>query len=133
MQRLLSPGAPGTRLFAESPFPEGPPPLARVALYRFTSTTLEEHKQTGCYWNVMPVGLHLAPTPLNEDVWKRWMPPPELFHSEAPGWRRRARFCRGIDQVQLSVFWDDFLPFVKATAMAISPADPYSWGVWRWC
>ncbi|MBZ5504298.1 MAG: lipase maturation factor family protein [Acidobacteriia bacterium] len=129
MQRLLEPGAPGTRLFAESPFPEGPPPLARVALYRFTSTTLEEHKQTGRYWNVMPVGLHLAPTPLNDDVWKRWMPPPELFHSEAPGWRRRARFCRGINQAQLSAFWDDFLPFVKATALAISPADPYSWQV----
>lgn len=127
MQRLLEPGAPGAQLFAESPFPDGPPPLARVALYRFTSTTLEEHAQTGRYWNVRPVGLHLAPTRLNKEVWNRWMPLPELFHSEAPGWRRRARFCRGIDNAQLTAFWDEFLPFVKETAAAISPGDPYSW------
>jgi Lipase maturation factor len=129
MQRLLEPGAPAASLFAESPFPDGPPPLARVALYRFTSTTVEEQARTGRYWNVAPVGLHLAPTSLNEEVWKRWMPPPELFHSEAPGWRRRARYCCGINQAQLAVFWGDFLPFVKEAAAAISPDDPFSWPV----
>lgn len=129
IQRLLEQGSPGARLFGEVPFADGPPRFARVALYRFTSTTLEERAQTGRHWNVSPVGLHLAPTPVDEQVMRRWMPPPELFHPEAPGWRRRARVCRGIEQAESSAFWDDFLPFVKKTAITIDHDDPFSWRV----
>ncbi len=128
MQRVLEPGSPGAKLFAEVPF-DGPPPLARVALYRFTSTTLEEHAETGRHWNVAPVGLHIVPTSVDDEVWSRWMPPPELFHAEAPAWRRRARTCRGITETELSAFWDDFLPFVKETAASIAPDEPFSWEV----
>ena len=127
MQRVLDPGSPGARLFAESPFPDAAPRLARVGLYRFSRATREEHERSGSYWNVVPVGLHLPPTSLDPDVWKRWLPPPELFHFEAAGWRRHARSCRGITDAEMSAFWDDFLPFVKQTAAAIAAHDPYGW------
>jgi hypothetical protein len=137
MQRLLEPGSPGAKFFAEVPFADGPPKLTRVALYRFTSITpeeqarmtSEEQARVGRYWNVLPVGLHIPPTAANERIWDDWVPPPELFHPEAPRWRRRARFCSGIDEAQLQEFWDDFLPFVKRTAAAIQPDDPFSWPV----
>lgn len=129
MQRLLEPDAPAASLFAQVPFRNGPPRLARVALYRFSPTTPEEERQTSRCWNIRPVGLHLLPTALNEEVWSHWMPPPELFHSEAPGWRRSARVCHGIDKAQCAAFWDDFLPFVRYTAAGISPEDPFAWHV----
>ena len=129
MQRLIEPGSPGARLFASSPFQDAPPSLARVALYRFTPNTAEEQAQTGRHWNVKPVGLHIVPTGADQAVWDRWMPPPELFHAEAPRWRRLARTCRGIDDTQLAAFWDDFLPFVRHTAAGIAPDDPYGWQV----
>ncbi|MGH9347896.1 MAG: lipase maturation factor family protein, partial [Vicinamibacterales bacterium] len=128
IQRLLEPDAPGARLFAEAPF-AGPPRLGRAALYRFTPTTSKEEAETGRYWNVTPIGLHIVPTAVDPEVWRRWMPPPELFHPEAPRWRRRARACRGVDEAQLSMFWDDFLPFVKTTAAAMAPHDPFAWPV----
>src|SRR5262249_37714402 len=129
MQRLVEPGSPGARLFADAPFTERPPSLARVALYRFTSTTPEELARTGQHWNVRPIGLHIVPTGPDPSVWEKWMPPPELFHHEAPRWRARARTCRGISAAELDAFWTDFLPFVKRTASAIAPGDPYSWQV----
>ncbi len=127
MQRLLEPEAPGTQLFAEAPFRDGPPRFARVALYRFTAMTAAEQKRTDHHWKVMPVGWHIPPTEVDERVWKHWMPPPELFHAEAPQWRRRARVCKGITGAELRAFWDDFLPFVKETAGSIAPGDPFSW------
>lgn len=127
MQRLLEPQAPGERLFAESACPDGPPPFARVALYRFTAMSAAEQKQTNQHWKVMPVGLHIPPTEVDERVWKEWVPPPELFHAEAPQWRRRARVCKGISDVESRAFWDDFLPFVKQTAVDIAVGEPFSW------
>jgi hypothetical protein len=129
MQRLLEEGSPGARLFAEVPFTDGPPRLARATLYRFTPTTPQEQAEKGRHWNVTPVGLHIVPTGVDEQVWHRWLPPPELFHAEAPGWRRRARVCHGVDEAQLGAFWGDFIPFVKTTAAALAPADPFSWQV----
>ncbi len=129
MQRVLEPGSPGKELFTGTPFDNGPPRHARVSLFCFTPATLEERAQCGRHWRILPIGPHLPVTEANEDVWRRWMPPPELFHPEAPGWRRRARVCRGINQEELCAFWDDFLPFVKNTARALAPADPYSWSV----
>jgi hypothetical protein len=126
IQRVLETGSPAARLFAEVPF-DGPPRLGRAMLYRFTPTTLEEKTATGRFWNVAPMGAHIIPTAVDSEVWHRWMPPPELFHAEAPLWRRRARVCRGVDAAQLSAFWDDFIPFVSHTAAAIAPADPFSW------
>ena len=127
MQRLLEPDAPGSELFAESAFRDGPPRFARVALYRFTAMTADEQKQTGQHWKVMPIGLHIPPTDVDDRVWKHWVPPPELFHAEAPQWRRRARVCTGVTEAELSAFWDDFLPFVKQTAATIAPDDPFAW------
>lgn len=129
MQRVLEPGSPGARLFTDAPFGDQPPRLARVLLYRFSPTTLEERAQTGRHWHILPIGLHLPPTESDDRVWARWMPPPELFHAEAAGWRRRARVCRGINERELCAFWDDFLPFVKNTAHAVSSEDPFSWSV----
>lgn len=127
MQRLLEPGAPGASLFAETPFVDGPPRFARVALYRFTAMTAEEQRETNRHWKVMPIGLHIPPVEVDERVWKHWVPPPELFHGESPQWRRRARVCKGIDSAELRAFWDDFLPFVKQTAASIAPDEPFSW------
>ncbi|HEY0728279.1 MAG TPA: lipase maturation factor family protein [Pyrinomonadaceae bacterium] len=127
MQRLLEPEAPGATLFAETPFVDGPPRFARVALYRFTAMTAEEQKETNRHWKVMPIGLHIPPTEVDERVWKQWVPPPELFHGEAPLWRRRARVCKGINSVELRALWEDFLPFVKQTAASIAPDEPFSW------
>jgi hypothetical protein len=127
MQRLLEPEAPGSQLFAESAFCDGPPRFTRVALYRFTAMTAAEQKQTGQHWKVIPIGLHIPPTEVDDRVWKHWIPPPELFHAEAPRWRRRARVCTGVTEAELSAFWDDFLPFVKQTAATIAHEDPFSW------
>lgn len=127
MQRLLEPGKPGAQLFADVPFADGPPQFARAVLYRFTPMTVEEQKQTDRHWHVMPLGFHIPPTALDDRVWQYWFPPPELFHAEAPQWRRRARTCKGIDEKQLHAFWDDFLPFVKNTATTSAPDDPFSW------
>lgn len=129
MQRLLEPDSHAARLFAEVPFEDGPPRQARAALYRFTAKTPEEQARTGRHWDVIPIGLHIPPVGADARVWDRWMPPPELFHAESPGWRRRARFCRGVNEEQLRAFWDDFFPFVKETAAALSPEDPYAWHV----
>ena len=127
MQRVLEPGSPGAGLFTEALFGDRPPRLARVSLYRFSPATLEERAEDGCHWQILPIGLHLPPTEADERVWEQWMPPPELFHAEASGWRRRARVCRGINEQELCAFWDDFLPFVKSTAHALAPDDPFSW------
>jgi len=127
MQRLLDPEAPGERLFAESAFPDSPPRFARVALYRFTAKTAAEQKESNCHWKVLPIGLHIPPAEVDDRVWQHWVPPPELFHGEAPQWRRRARVCKGINEAELRAFWDDFLPFVKHTAASIAPDDPFSW------
>jgi Lipase maturation factor len=127
MQRLLEPGAPGAQLFAETGFRDGPPRFGRVALYRFTALTAEEQKRANQHWKVMPVGLHIPPTEVDERVWKDWVPPPELFHAEAPRWRRRARVCKGLSDAELHAFWNDFLPFVKQTASLIAPDEPFSW------
>src|SRR5687768_906038 len=104
MQRVLEPGSPGAQLFTEAPFNGGPPRLARVSLYRFTPATSEERAQTGRHWHVLPIGLHLPSPEADERVWTQWMPPPELFHPEAPGWRRRARVCRGINEEEFRAF-----------------------------
>jgi hypothetical protein len=127
MQRLLDRGAPAAALFSTSPFADTPPKFARAALYRFTPNDRATQAQTGHHWSVMPVGLHLAPTEQDAEVWQRWMPPPELFHSEAAYWRRRARTCCGVEGKDLAVFWDDFLPFVKQAARDHSADDPFSW------
>lgn len=129
MQRVLEPGSPGTRLFTEAPFNGGPPRLARVSLYRFTPASSEERAHSDRHWHILPIGLHLPPTKANDRVWAQWMPPPELFHAEAALWRRRARFCRGINKEELCAFWDDFLPFVNNTARALAPEDPFTWSV----
>ena len=128
IQRVLEPGSPAAELFAEAPF-DGPPRLGRAMLYRFTPTAPEEEKATGRCWNAAPMGAHVLPTAADGEVWRRWLPPPELFHAEAPAWRRRARVCRGVDAEELAAFWDDFIPFVTRTAAAIAPADPFAWRV----
>jgi len=127
MQRLLEPEAPGAQLFAEAGFRDGTPRFARVALYRFTAMTAAEQRETNSHWKVIPIGLHIPPTEVDERVWKHWVPPPELFHGEAPQWRRRARVCKGINETELRAFWDDFLPFVKNTANLTAPEDPFTW------
>lgn len=120
VQRLFDPQSPVRTLFKEVPF-DRPPRFGRAMLYRFTPTAPDEEKATGRYWNVEPVGPHILPTEVDDEVWTRWMPPPELFHPEASRWRRRARVCTGVTAAEAAAFWDDFLPFVQETG------KPYAW------
>jgi hypothetical protein len=38
------------RLFANDPFPEGPPQAVRMLVYRFNYTDLATHRETGRFW-----------------------------------------------------------------------------------
>jgi len=40
-----------TGLFAGNPFPEGPPAVVRMMVYRYTFTDLKSQRETGRYWN----------------------------------------------------------------------------------
>jgi len=55
-------GNPGvTGLFASNPFPDAPPTLVRMMVYRYTYTDLETHRVTGRYWNKEYQGDYAAP------------------------------------------------------------------------
>lgn len=45
-----------TRLFASNPFPDAPPRMVRMIVYRYTYTDLKTHRVTGRYWNKEYVG-----------------------------------------------------------------------------
>jgi hypothetical protein len=50
-----------TRLFASNPFPDAPPTLVRMIVYRYTYTDLKTHRDTGRYWNKEYVGEYAQP------------------------------------------------------------------------
>jgi hypothetical protein len=61
VDRLLE-GDPATlRLLGRNPFPDHPPELVRVRLYRYRFTTRQERRQTGAWWNRSLVGDYLPP------------------------------------------------------------------------
>ena len=49
------------RLFADNPFPDGPPTMVRMMVYRYTYTDLKTHRETGRYWNKTYVGDYAPP------------------------------------------------------------------------
>jgi hypothetical protein len=44
------------RLFKNDPFPDKPPGIIRIPVYRFSFTDLETHRKSGNYWNKTYVG-----------------------------------------------------------------------------
>ena len=43
-------------LFASNPFPDAPPRIVRMIVYRYTYTDLKTHRDAGRYWNKEYVG-----------------------------------------------------------------------------
>jgi len=48
-------------LFASNPFPDAPPTIVRMIVYRYTFTDLKTHRDTGRYWNKEYVGEYAQP------------------------------------------------------------------------
>jgi hypothetical protein len=48
-------------LFARNPFPDVPPRIVRMIVYRYTYTDLKAHRATGRYWNKVYVGEFAQP------------------------------------------------------------------------
>ena len=48
-------------LFASNPFPDAPPTIVRMIVYRYTYTDLQTHRDTGRYWNKEYVGEYAQP------------------------------------------------------------------------
>lgn len=49
------------RLFASNPFPDAPPTIVRMMVYRYTFTDPKTHRDTGRYWNKEYVGDYAPP------------------------------------------------------------------------
>jgi hypothetical protein len=96
VQRLLE-GKPGVvKLFANNPFPDGPPVAIRVSLYMLEPTTLAQRRQTGAWWRRRYLGPHLPAVTLDRTVWDEWLPDPELFHPDDLIWKLRAPHLRAL-------------------------------------
>lgn len=50
-----------TGLFASNPFPDAPPRMVRMIVYRYTFTDLKTHRDTGRYWSKEYVGDYAQP------------------------------------------------------------------------
>ena len=50
-----------TGLFARNPFPDAPPTLVRMIVYRYTFTDLKTHRETRRFWNKEYVGDYAQP------------------------------------------------------------------------
>ncbi len=48
-------------LFARNAFPDAPPTIVRMVVYRYTYTDLKTHRDTGRYWNKVYVGDYARP------------------------------------------------------------------------
>jgi hypothetical protein len=48
-------------LFARNPFPDAPPGMVRMIVYRYTYTDLATHRATGRYWNKQYMGEYAPP------------------------------------------------------------------------
>ena len=48
-------------LFASNPFPDAPPTMVRMMVYRYTFTDLKTHRETGRYWSKEYVGDYAQP------------------------------------------------------------------------
>jgi hypothetical protein len=64
-KRLLE-GSPSVlALLERNPFPERPPRFIRVRVENYRFTTPEEHKATGNWWVIEPLGMYLPPVSLD--------------------------------------------------------------------
>jgi hypothetical protein len=52
-------------LFASNPFPDAPPTLVRMIVYRYKYTDLKTHRETGRYWTKEYVGDYAQPVAAN--------------------------------------------------------------------
>jgi hypothetical protein len=92
LQRILE-GEPAVlSLFRADPFDgEAPPTLCRVSYHWFDPTTARERWATGRYWRApRRMHTHMPPRRRDDGLWRRWLPPPELFHPDHRLWRARA-------------------------------------------
>lgn len=68
--RLLQGSKPVTAIFAHNPFPDTPPVSVRALYYRYTFTTVTEHKETGRCWNRQLLGEYFPPISINQSTIK---------------------------------------------------------------
>ncbi|XXY50696.1 lipase maturation factor family protein [Sorangium sp. So ce269] len=131
-QRLLERDSAVLPLLKNNPFPDEPPRQIRVALYRVSSTTIEEKMRTGNWWRRQHVGYHIPATGRDDTVWNEWLPTPELFHFDATVFRRAARRCTGVSSEEYERFWETFLPFVRDAAAAATAAGDRGGDLHQW-
>jgi Lipase maturation factor len=131
-QRLLERDPAVLPLVKNNPFPDEPPRMVRVSLYRVASTTVEERLRTGNWWRMQHVGYHIPTTGHDETLWTEWLPTPELFPFDATVFRHAAGTCAGVSRDEYEQFWETFLPFVRETVAAVDArrehrGDPHRW------
>ncbi|MDD9945931.1 MAG: lipase maturation factor family protein [Myxococcales bacterium] len=95
-QRLLAGDPLHLNALGHNPFPDAPPKLIRVAMLALTPTRPQELRATGDWWHVRRLGT-IAP-PRGRETWPDELlyPPPELFHPDYSGFKRRAPALRAV-------------------------------------
>jgi hypothetical protein len=61
LQRLLEADGPTLSLLKTNPFPNHAPRFLRARYYRYRFTTVDEHRQTGRWWNRELVSEYVRP------------------------------------------------------------------------
>ena len=65
--RLLENAPDVTRLLGKNPFPDKPPRYIRAELYRYRFSTLDEHRQTGRWWEREDLREYLSTVSLHRE------------------------------------------------------------------
>jgi hypothetical protein len=55
------------KLFKADPFPDRPPTVVRMPIYRFSFIDLETHRRTGSYWRKDYLGDYMSPVYVNDE------------------------------------------------------------------
>lgn len=66
LERLLRSSPDVTSLFAQNPFPKGPPRYVRARIYDYRFTTWPEHRANGAYWKREERGEYLPAISLDD-------------------------------------------------------------------
>jgi hypothetical protein len=64
LARLLQGDRPALTLLRTNPFPDAPPRFVRAQYYRYRFTTVDEHRESGRWWNRELIGTYYGPVSL---------------------------------------------------------------------
>ncbi|HTU58246.1 MAG TPA: hypothetical protein VMF89_07425, partial [Polyangiales bacterium] len=117
-------------VFAENPFPDGPPALVRVSALAMTPTSLARKRATGEWWHVKRLGVTVPARGLLSWPDRYTFPVPELFHPDWVSFKRRSPALQAVVSAyqggmhpdlaviqssdltaeDVRAFWEEFVP-----------------------